>query len=215
MVRSSSQRKSNVPWHEGFLALLPAIRLHAVIAFRRLNPEARAEAIQNCIANALIAYTRLYELGKVELAYAGVLARYAIAQTREGRIVGNRMNVRDVSSSYAISKKSLIVERLDHYDKTEDCWEEIVVQDRHCGPFDVVRTKLDFRAWLRSLPIRLRRIARFLAVGETTTAAAKKFGVSQARIRRFRGVGRVVAPLRRRRIGRRLSHHPDLRPSCA
>jgi hypothetical protein len=42
-------RKSSMPWHEGFLKLLPAIRLHATVSFRRLNPEARAEMVQNCI----------------------------------------------------------------------------------------------------------------------------------------------------------------------
>jgi hypothetical protein len=186
MVRRVSRRKSAVPWHEGFLAILPAIRLHALVSFRRLDPESRAEAVQNCIANSMIAYARLYELGKVELAYPGALARYAVAQTREGRIVGNRSNVRDVSSSYAQSKKGLSIERLDHFDRTEESWQEVLIQDRHAGPFDIVRTKLDFRAWLRLLPIRLRRIAKFLAGGETTTAAATKFGVSQARISQVR-----------------------------
>jgi hypothetical protein len=186
MVQSVSRRSSSTAWHEGFLRLLPAIRLHATVSFRRWDSESRAEAIQNCICNAAIAYARLYELGKVELAYAGALGRYAVAQTRQGRIVGNRTNVRDVSSSYAQSKKGLVLERLDHFDKTEESWEEIVIEDRHAGPFDIVRTKLDFRAWLRSLPIRLRRIAKFLAGGETTAAAATKFGVSPARISQIR-----------------------------
>ncbi len=33
-------------WQSLFLRLLPAIRKHARIAFRHLDPEARAEAVQ-------------------------------------------------------------------------------------------------------------------------------------------------------------------------
>ena len=94
------------PWHEGFLKLLPAIRLHAAVSFRRLNSEARAEMVQNCVVSAMLVYARLYQLGKVDLAYAGTLARYAVAQTREGRVVGSSMNARDISSSYAQSKNA-------------------------------------------------------------------------------------------------------------
>ena len=186
MVRSASRRQPVPEWHKGLLKLLPRIALYARVAFRQLDREARAEAVQNCIANATIAYARLFELGKVELAYAAVLARYAVAQTREGRIVGTRMNVRDISSSYAQAKKGIAVERLDHYDKVEDCWQELILEDRHASPAEIVATKLDFAAWLRSLPIRQRRIAKVLATGETTLATAHKFGVTESRISQVR-----------------------------
>jgi hypothetical protein len=186
MISSPSPPRSTIPaWHQGFLSLLPAIRLHASVSFRQLNPDARAEAIQNCLSNAMVAYVRLFELGKVELAYAGPLARYAVAQTRSGRIVGTPLNVKDVSSPYAQAEKGFVLARLDHYDKDEG-WRELVVEDRHAGPAEVAVTRLDFRAFLRTLPRRLRRIAKVLAMGETTTAAAKKFGVSQGRISQMR-----------------------------
>ena len=63
---------------------------------------------------------------------------------------------------------------------------EVLIEDRHAGPFDIVRTKLDVAAFFRSLPLRLRRIAKFLAKGETTNAAAKKFRVSANRISQLR-----------------------------
>ena len=134
----------------------------------------------------MLVYARLYELGKVDLAYAGTLARYAVAQTHEGRVVGSGLNARDISSPYAQSKNRLTLQRPDHYDKIEDCGQEILVQDRRFGPFDIARTKLDFRAWLRSLPVRLRRIVRFLAGGETTSATATKFGLTPGRISQIR-----------------------------
>ena len=173
-------------WHAGFMALLPRIRACARYAFRDLNDEARQEAVQCVITSALAAYVRLVQLGKADIAYAVPLATYAIRHYRGGRHLGSRLNVRDISSLYAQKAKSIHLERLDRYDSTEDQWQEILVEDRHAGPFDIVRTKLDFTAWLRSLPIKLRRIARTLANGERTRDVARKFSLSPGRISQIR-----------------------------
>jgi hypothetical protein len=167
--------------------MLPAICLHARISFRRLDPERREEAVQNCIANAMIAYARLFELGRVELAYPSILANYAVAQTRDFRVVGSSLCIHDVLGGYCQTRKNVVVKRLDHHDRETNEWKEILVADHRCGPFDIVRTKLDFAAWLQSLPLRLRRIARFLAAGQRTSDAARKFGVSEGRISQLRG----------------------------
>ena len=173
-------------WHSAFLAMMPTIATHARIAFSHLDPEARAEAVAECIANALVAYARLVELGKVSLAYPTVLARYAIVQVRVGRRIGNKLNVRDVMSEYCQRRKKLSVERLDRYDKDEDQWREIVVGDRHAGPAETARVRIDFADWLHSLPMRVRRIAKTLANGERTDETARKFGVSAGRISQLR-----------------------------
>ena len=60
------------------------------------------------------------------------------------------------------------------------------MEDKHAGPAEVAVTRIDFATWLQVLPHRLRRIATFLANGETTTAAAKRFHVSQGRISQIR-----------------------------
>jgi len=72
--------------------MLPAIQRHARISFRHLDAEAREELIQEVIANSLVAFLRLFSLGKTELAYPSVLARYGAAQARDGRRVGGRLN---------------------------------------------------------------------------------------------------------------------------
>ena len=186
-MRSPRRPSKSVPaWHPGFLAVLPAIVKQVRFAFRHLGPEARAEALQNCIANAMVAYARLYELGRIALAYPSVLGRYAIAQTKDFRVVGGHLDIQDVLSPYCQAKKNLVVERLDHYDRTEDEWQEILVEDHRAGPFDIVRTKLDFAAWLRSLPSKSRRIAKMLANGERTTDVARRFGLSDGRISQIR-----------------------------
>jgi hypothetical protein len=169
--------------------MLPKIRLHARVCFRHLDPEARQEAIQDVVCNAWKAFVALVKRGKADVAYATPLARYGIMQHRDHRRVGNRLNIRDVLSSYCQAKKHVTVERLDRFDRfdgKEGQWLEILLEDKHAGPFDIVRTKLDFAGWLRSLPLRLRRIAKFLANGATTTDAAEKFGVSLGRISQIR-----------------------------
>jgi hypothetical protein len=166
--------------------MLPAIRLHARVSFRHVGVEAREEMVQEVVANAVQAYARLAELGKADIAYPGPLARYGVAQVRDNRRVGGHLNIRDVMSPYCQRHKDVKVERLDKFDCTENEWQEILIEDRHAGPFDIVRTKLDFAAWLRSLPGKLRRIAKTLANGERTGDVARKFGLSDGRISQIR-----------------------------
>jgi hypothetical protein len=94
--------------------------------FRHLRGEARAEAIQNALCNACAAIARLAELGKLDLCYASVLARFAIAQTKDGRMLGRPLNCKDVASKYCQRAKNVVMERLDKYDAEEGCWLEAV-----------------------------------------------------------------------------------------
>jgi hypothetical protein len=169
-----------------FLELLPTICQHARYVFRRLLPEARDEAIQEVVANAFVAYTRLVEQGKEELAYATPLARHAVAQVRAGRRVGGKLNVRDVSSDHCRQSNGVTIERLDRWDQHDEAWRELVVEDRRATPADVAATRLDFVAWLSTLSTRNRRIALVLAMGETTTCVAEQFGVSLGRVSQLR-----------------------------
>ena len=87
--------------------MMPAIALHARVSFRQLNPEAKQEAVAECLANAMVAYVRLHQLGKVAIAYPTVLARYAVAQVREGRTVGTPLNCKDVLVALRAGKEGL------------------------------------------------------------------------------------------------------------
>lgn len=180
------RRKSIPSWHIRFLAMLPGIETYAKIAFLHLDREARQEAVQEVVCNACCATARLAELGKLDLAYSTVLARYGVAQTNDGRRVGTKSNVRDVSSPYAQMQKGFQIERLDRYDKTDDQRQEILVEDRHAGPAETAASRIDFPAWLDTLNRRDRRIALKLGAGERTSAVAKMFQVSQGRISQIR-----------------------------
>jgi hypothetical protein len=169
-----------------FLAMLPRIRRQAAYYLRRLPRNERAEAVQEVVASAFVTYVRLIERGKADLAYAGPLARYGACQYLSGRRVGNPMNGHDVTSAYCHQKKRVSLEQLDRFDEPTDEWQEIVVEDRHAGPAEVASTRIDFRAWLESLPERTRHVAETLATGEATSSVARMFGCSASRISQIR-----------------------------
>ncbi len=164
-------------WHPVFLEMLPAIQRHARISFRHLDAEAREDLVQEVIANSLVAFLRLFTLGKFELAYPSVLARYGAAQAREGRRVGGHLNSNDVMSRYAQRRRGFEVEWID----------AMVPEDRSATPAEVATARMDIRAWLETLTPRNREIAALLAAGESTGETAKRFGLSSGRISQLRG----------------------------
>jgi hypothetical protein len=188
MVRSAAAVPFPSPrWHKAFLAMLPAIVTHAKIAFRHLHGEARQDAIKETIANALVAFVRLVQLKKADLAYATPLARYAVAQINDGRKVGGHLNIKDVMSPYCQRRKKITLERLDHFDEEENAWCEAVVVDTRSAPVsDIVAFRCDFSDWLASLSRRDRRIAESLAIGNRTGDVAKRFNVSAGRVSQLR-----------------------------
>ena len=185
-IKTTRRRTAAPHWHEKFLQMMPVIQQCASIAFRNLTAEARQEAIQDVTANALVAFVRLVERGKVDLAFPTVLARYGISQYHSGRRVGTRLNVRDISSDYCQRRKGVYVQRLDRYDVKDDQWRQIVVEDRQSTPADIAATRIDFNDWLGTLSRRQRRIAEALAVGETTSRTARMFHISAGRVSQIR-----------------------------
>jgi hypothetical protein len=79
-----SRQQSAQAWHDAFMAMLPAIERTARVAFRRLDPEARADAVQAVVAYAITADVRLVELGRADVAYPTPLATFGIRQFRDG-----------------------------------------------------------------------------------------------------------------------------------
>ena len=210
-------------WHAGFLELVPAIRRQARIRFRRLAGQDREDLFEEATANALVAYARLAELGKTDLAYASVLVRYAAAQIQDGRRVGSRWNSQEVLSPSVQRKRGFVVERLDHFDPVEGQWNEILVEDRRATPADIAACRIDFAVWLGRLSARRRRIALALAAGHSTGTVARRFRLSPGRISQlrqwlraswedFQGEARSAVP-RRSRSSPRDGRHRPARPA--
>lgn len=181
--RHANQARPTPPTFE---QLLPQIEKQASLAFRGEPYERREDLIAEVIANAFIAYVRLVQRGKEDLAYATPLAQYAIKQVRSGRRVGSKLNVRDVSSEYAQKSKGFKVESLDQYNQRREQWKEVLVEDKSATPADVATCRIDFAAWLTTLSKTQRKAADLLATGESTTEVAKKVDLTPGRISQIR-----------------------------
>jgi hypothetical protein len=182
---SAPRPPGKLNWPARFLLLLPLIRRIARHAFRGLPGDQRQEALQEVVANCFVAYARLVERGKEEVGYATPLARYAVAQYRSGRRVGNSVNIHDVTGPLCQQRNDVVVETL--FPRTEEGrWEELVVEDKRSTPADIATTRLDFKAWLRRLDRPKRAAARLLADGAATSDAAKRLRVSPSRISQLR-----------------------------
>lgn len=184
MIALSPQSTS--PWQAEFLKLLPLIRRHAKFAFRDLKGNDFDDAVQEAIANALVAYARLAQQGRADQASASSLARYAVAHYWAGRRVGAKSNIHDVTSAYCRSQRGVRIESLHHWDKQDQAWREVLVEDKNVTPAELAASRIDVPAWLKSLSPRERQIAELLATGETTSQVANDFGVSRGRISQLR-----------------------------
>ena len=176
-----------------YAKMLPSIKRHARIAFEYLKPEERQECVQNVLCNTWEALLRLARRGKLDKAFPSILAKFAEKQTRDHRITGGHLDVKDVLSPYCQAKKSVKVERLDKYDRVNECWydpdeccHELLAESRNATPAELAASRIDFDAWLKSLPVRHRRIALFLSLGNRTSQAARRFRVSAGRISQLR-----------------------------
>ena len=188
MVCSAACPAPRRRWQRVFLSMVPKIVWHAKYAFRHLRrSQDYQDMIQETIANAFVAFKALVRRGKMDLAYPSVLARYAVAQIKNGRRVGNSLNCSDVLSPYAQRLKCLTVERLDRREADdEEQWKEAVVEDTRTPVPDQVIFRCDYPAWLDSLKRRDRKVAEYLSLGNRTSDAARKFHVSQGRVSQLR-----------------------------
>jgi hypothetical protein len=184
--RRKAVAKSKSAWHAGFIALLPDVYRQIRFALRHMECERREEAMQEALANALVAYVRLHELGKTDVAYATPLANYAVRQVCSGRQVACPLNMYDVLSPYAQRRQGFTVSRLQRPDESEGTWKEILVEDPSCTPAELAASRIDFEAWLRRLPRRKRRIASTLATGTTTKETAKRLKLTPGRVSQLR-----------------------------
>ncbi len=190
MSAPASTANSDNPVHdsnEPFVALLPSIRRQATAAARRLPVRMRSEFVLDVVAAAYVLYARLISRKLTDSAYATPLATYAIAHVRAGRSVGVHFNGRDVMSVYAQRCRGFGVVPLEGtVDRFGRSWRETLVDKRSYSPSDAAAFRLDFEAWLKRLSARDRALVNVLAGGESTSAAAKRFGVSDARVSQIR-----------------------------
>jgi hypothetical protein len=183
---STIPKQQRSPWQASFVEMLPEIQKRLRLAFRNLDPVSRDEAVAEGILHCLLAYVRLHERGRAEVASASTLAFYSARQVRRGRPAAGRMNAKEPLSRYARIKCGFQVERLHNYSKRQDRWIDMLVEDKRASVVDQVAARMDVRAWLALLSRRMRQIAMDLASGYSTSEVARKQGVTAGRISQLR-----------------------------
>ncbi len=180
---------------EQFTAALPTITSAARYAFRRRRYQDRAEAVAEAQACAWKAWRGLVERGKDPVA-VGVwgIAGYAIRHVLNGRRIGNRgggRGSRDVFHFKAQAACGFKVVGLGRDAEREpgrgsDAWKEWLACDNRVGPADEAAFRVDFEAWLGSLPDRKRRVAELLAEGHEGVVVARLVGIVPSRVTQLR-----------------------------
>jgi hypothetical protein len=170
----------------GFLAILPAIETHARIWFRFLPADLREERIANAVALAYMGYHSLARRNRLNQAYAGALASFAVRATRSGRVAGSGQNSKDVLSRLAQQRHGFTTLNLGR--QSLPVWRQVARVDPHVDPAEQAIFNLDFASWLRTLSRRLRRIVGMLAAGWRTGEVARRFRLSAGRISHFRRI---------------------------
>jgi hypothetical protein len=189
MIANAGTRKPQASSRTGndrFLSMLPEIQKQAAFAFRGLTVEAREELVQEVVATAYQLFYKLAQRGKTSLAYATPLAKFAVGHVRSGRRIGSRRNMQHVTSPCGCARNGVLTKQLDGFNHRRGEWREFLVEDRSAGPAETAAARIDWAAWLHSLPRHRRALACLLASGETTGSAARKFRISAARISQLR-----------------------------
>jgi len=167
-------------WQHRFVEILPEIEQRLRLAFCRLGPEAREDAIAEGVVHSLLAYSRLSKQCRAETATPSSLAWFSSRQVKRGRPAAGHMNSKEPLSRYAQLGRRIRVERL-HSE-----WIDTLVEDKRASVADQVAAKLDVAAWFATLSRRMKQIARDLALGFSTSEVAKKHGVTAGRISQLR-----------------------------
>jgi hypothetical protein len=179
MIAFNNERNQTT-WESNFVTMLPEIEQKLRLAFCRLDLEAREDAIEEGVVHSLLAYVRLDEQGRAEVATASSLAWYSSRHVRRGRPAGGHMNGKEPLSRYGQISNDIVVER------QPSNWIDVMVEDKRAAVVDQVAARMDVSAWFTTLTKRMKEIAKDLAFGCSTSEVAKKHGVTAGRISQLR-----------------------------
>ena len=168
-------------WQADLLTLWPQIERQTEFAVQKLHLGERDEARQSIFASVAVAYAELAAQGRAALAFPGPLVAYGLRHYQAGRLIGGRVNSRDVGSRrwrQVSGQRSASL---------ADCQETLALVDqRRATPAEIACLRIDFAAWLGTLSVRDQRLTRALARGEETREAARRFRLSAGRVSQLR-----------------------------
>jgi hypothetical protein len=183
-----------------FLEIMPRIENHARIYFREVRCAIRkADCIAEAVAIAWKWFCRIAKKGKDATQFVGALARLAARAVRAGRRVGAGERANDVMSPVAQRRHGFVVTSLPAVrqsqetlyatprgQQVQDAMEERLSDNTMTPVPDQAAFRLDFRAWLKSLTPRERRLIGAMSADERTKDLSRQFEVSPGRISQMR-----------------------------
>ncbi len=185
MLSTNNDRQCNESnWQSAFLEMLPEITRWLQVAFRKLDAEAREDAVEEAIVHSLLSFSRLYCGGRGRLVNASSLAWYAALAIKSGRPAVGRSNSKEPLSRYALARAGNGI----RFERQNGEWIDKLVVDKRASIPDQVAAKLDVSSWFASLTERMKKIARDLAMGCSTSEVAKTHGISPGRISQLRRI---------------------------
>ena len=169
--------------HARFLLLLPRIKAHAKIYFRDIRCAAnRADQVAETVALAWKWFVRLDKRGKDAAGFVTTFATFAARAVRCGRRVAGVSRARDAMDRHTQKRHDFVVEKLPEFSTLT----EALADNTVTPPPDAAAFRVDFPRWLGLLGDRDRRLASELMIGERTSVAAQRFGMSKARVSQVR-----------------------------
>jgi DNA-directed RNA polymerase specialized sigma24 family protein len=175
-----------------FTAVAPDIHRLAHHFHRRLHGEMRDEAVAETEAFAWKAFCQLVAEGRDPVPLVSHIVDFAARRVREGRRFAGKVYAHDALPSDCRHRQDYFVTSLPHADDEEVAGEvRDALQHRVAGPAEEAISRMDWEAFLQSLPDdKYRDMAVGLAEGFTQAEIGARRGVSgnaaQQMVRRLR-----------------------------
>jgi hypothetical protein len=172
--------------HSRFLSFLPRIEAHAKFIFRDIRCSAKlADWVAEVIALAWKWFVDLEQRGKNAMKFVSAIAAYAVKAVKCGRRVARMEKAKDAMNERTRRRHGFTVESLPDA-STSNPLNEALADNTVTPPPDAAAFRVDFPRWLGTLPVRDRRLAEELMLGERANETAERFGMSRARVSQLR-----------------------------
>jgi DNA-directed RNA polymerase specialized sigma24 family protein len=180
--------------HLQFEVALPALRRCALYFLRHRHRD-RDDLLAEVLACCWKAWRGLVERGRDPRA-VGItgIAAWAVRHALKGRRIGNHSNGRGGMDIFHRRAQKLERFRVVSYDSGPGdrtaaepaSWKEWLAADHRVSPADEACFRLDFHAWISSLPAGRRMTTELLVQGYRTREVAQRLGVSAAAVSQAR-----------------------------
>jgi DNA-directed RNA polymerase specialized sigma24 family protein len=172
-----------------FLTILPCVERHARFAFRAMRDAHRVEdCIQETLALCWVWACQLWEKGKDARQFPTTLALFATRHVKHGRrLGGGKRLTKDALSPLAQASRGFLTKALPSIEaETGSPWQAALQDNTQSPPHEQAAFRIDFPAFLATLPDRKRTIAENMMMGETTQELSRRHRLSPGRISQLR-----------------------------